>query len=1674
MVSSPDTGNGDDSDMEEIMPLETSKTEPEEAPIAEAETQNFAGAAESAGESNDDDGTFKVSDLRATWKQKAEQMTKRSQLLNLNDFHMQQRQYRVGDKLKKGEAAEHLHSFRNHDAPTKQKDNTPVKKIPEPEQTKAADRAAMAQYMFLRQSKEKEAKPAAGGIAPHRTPALKAPTPDLLPSKSQDESVTSSTSSKSAKWVKSPTTGKNVIVTDVDEFYAQQHAIHVENERKKREILHISDNKEVSPDKTSTVPSPNYKKSMIPALADSVSEDDSLAIASSSLSMDNADTKLATTKDDTTPRNLAREYDGKQLIGEVEDEEEEEMAKEEGGVSSEQTVQDSDGGDIDVTERVVGASIESPAEEEISSLRGEQEEIKVLGGKIENALEDTSKGGGQTASHHSNFAATADVDESDESNTESALKVQEEGAKTQNIVKKEGVSEIEESMKETSVEVQNERRNEMESPQKTANDAAGNREVDNSTNVHDNSADEEAVDEAAGACLEIRNVHGEEEKTNDDLPSEAQTKECVVSTRDEVDIAGEDGANSTESAIDEHGKAENRTLDETSEVVDSAALRALEKEVNVHPEEESDVLMFEEVSKDSGQGDLEGTASSDGTEGGWEVVSPLELHVEDKVTDGEVVENDETASKSEDCIELASGSEHHIECIASAEEAGDRGEEIVSPPVDDDVTPPKEEMDRAIGDGEIREQDSIPQDECNSSQDSSSGKHEAVVTAPEVTPNEEESVESDDDVSPPLTDSRDKATSPEAARSRASDVLAPKQTITDVASPDKNQDDPEQSGKVDRTDLDVADLAEMEQPATELIDHVPEDVSNASANYVDSDDSPDGRDVEIDLEETVLEQPTTEVIDHMPDNVSMVSERNDDSTASVDGDEPSEVCAEEFDLEETVLEQPTTEVIDHVPDNVSMVSERNDDSTASVDGDEPSEVCAEEFDLEETVLEQPTTEVIDHVPDDVSMVSEGNDDSTASVDGDEPSEVCAEDIDLEETVLEQPTTEVFDHVPDDVSMVSERNDDSTASVDGDEPSEVCAEDIDLEVAVLEQPTTQVIDHVPDDVSNVSTGNDDSTASVDGDVADSVLADFSDHVREDTCAIPWDEGDELVLVGLSRDDPGVPEAILLSGDPEGGDVKAELSDNVVGEEPANVDADYGIDQEGGSENAAEALATSVETMAKELVAEGQVEGNASESPIMDDVVLDQLLASHDETASESSAGEDQVASERANVDGQISGGSASIDEAEVDEDFSYEDEVGPHDESILDELLASRDETVSQSSREAGDDEDLAKAVSAKDDAGAVLDDINASAVVEELLASHDDDSNPQPSDEDDGESGNLQDSTGPASTRATETRDLSEYATGGVESEDLDDEEKESEIKPGAGVARLIENLLADESALDVFEETEGDTSGIHSIQQDEEPLLHADDRPELHDESAICYAPSKDNDELSPTEVIAEFIRPGSYDESIEVVQKKSEIGSTVSSATGSDSSEDRRPDHLSCAPSAGSTDKPAATNPGAKVEVDYKNVDYRGFVFVVHKSYGLILLHCTRKKKKGPHFQLPGGHIDEPEFFAAAEQSRDGQTQLLLAARAGAARELYEETGMDVRYQLDRMEPAALRNTVEVDKNGKPILTNELKHRLYFFLAVTDEDFWSSDRGDSDAGKMHPMGAALGCEGSQLMVSR
>lgn len=93
----------------------------------------------------------------------------------------------------------------------------------------------------------------------------------------------------------------------------------------------------------------------------------------------------------------------------------------------------------------------------------------------------------------------------------------------------------------------------------------------------------------------------------------------------------------------------------------------------------------------------------------------------------------------------------------------------------------------------------------------------------------------------------------------------------------------------------------------------------------------------------------------------------------------------------------------------------------------------------------------------------------------------------------------------------------------------------------------------------------------------------------------------------------------------------------------------------------------------------------------------------------------------------------------------------------------------------------------------------------------------------------------------------------------------------------------------------------------------------------------------------------------------------------------------------------------------------------------------------------------------------SDDRNTQLILACKMGAARELYEETGMDLRDDLTRFEPAALRTAnTRSKKHGVEVLTNEYKKRLFYFLSVTDNDF------PTDGGK-HPMGK----DGKNLRVS-
>jgi 8-oxo-dGTP pyrophosphatase MutT (NUDIX family) len=134
-------------------------------------------------------------------------------------------------------------------------------------------------------------------------------------------------------------------------------------------------------------------------------------------------------------------------------------------------------------------------------------------------------------------------------------------------------------------------------------------------------------------------------------------------------------------------------------------------------------------------------------------------------------------------------------------------------------------------------------------------------------------------------------------------------------------------------------------------------------------------------------------------------------------------------------------------------------------------------------------------------------------------------------------------------------------------------------------------------------------------------------------------------------------------------------------------------------------------------------------------------------------------------------------------------------------------------------------------------------------------------------------------------------------------------------------------------------------------------------------------------------------------------------------------------------------------EARVDFSKCDYRAFCLLIHSGLGAaVLLHCTRKKKKAPHYQLPGGHIDGAEFkqVTHSHSAVVTQEQLYLASRIGCAREIYEETSIDLRERLDRMLPMVLYDTNNKELNDdNSHLINEYKQRLFFVCEASDEDF-------------------------------
>ena len=415
-------------------------------------------------------------------------------------------------------------------------------------------------------------------------------------------------------------------------------------------------------------------------------------------------------------------------------------------------------------------------------------------------------------------------------------------------------------------------------------------------------------------------------------------------------------------------------------------------------------------------------------------------------------------------------------------------------------------------------------------------------------------------------------------------------------------------------------------------------------------------------EAAFVESAATEVLDHVPDDVSNALSDNDDSTATVDGETPSEALAADINLDlaalESTLDEPTstTEVIDHVPDDVSNVSSDNDDSAAAVDGETPSEALAADIDLDMVVaeaafVEPAATDVLDHVPDDISNVtSSDNDDSTAAVDGETPSEALAADIDLDmavaESELEKPIAgELLDHVPDDISNVSlSENDDSTATVDGETPSEALESDIGLEV----------------------------TEQNDGETVD-----------RNRIAKPWDESDELMTGHRSGSDTELPTSVEATIDEDtdivlsiplatGREGLTRLSGSGEAEEDAAESPGIPDSNQDVDDSTEAAVDKVVAASIEEIDSQGRyhhdvTKGTSTDTGLSCESVSDDaavLGVLHESQTPE-------VPSKSLHADGND-----CIDETEIQKDMlsASSDDADSQDKAVFDALLASRDDT----------------------------------------------------------------------------------------------------------------------------------------------------------------------------------------------------------------------------------------------------------------------------------------------------------------------------------------------------------------------------------------------------------------
>jgi len=101
------------------------------------------------------------------------------------------------------------------------------------------------------------------------------------------------------------------------------------------------------------------------------------------------------------------------------------------------------------------------------------------------------------------------------------------------------------------------------------------------------------------------------------------------------------------------------------------------------------------------------------------------------------------------------------------------------------------------------------------------------------------------------------------------------------------------------------------------------------------------------------------------------------------------------------------------------------------------------------------------------------------------------------------------------------------------------------------------------------------------------------------------------------------------------------------------------------------------------------------------------------------------------------------------------------------------------------------------------------------------------------------------------------------------------------------------------------------------------------------------------------------------------------------------------------------------AQKKMTSKSTEFKSFIFAFHPSYGFLLLKAY-KRKKGLHYQVPGGRVDQHEL----------EDQLCF--QVAAARELFEETGIDVRSNLGRLQELDVKQT----------------KRKYFYMELENKD--------------------------------